>query len=47
MHLPVEVVVTFIALLELLKRGACEVEQSKAWGDIRVKALAQPADSGP
>ena len=43
----VEVVVTFIALLELLKRGACEVEQSKAWGDIRVKALAQPAESGP
>lgn len=42
----VEVVVTFIALLELLKRGQCEVEQSKAWGDIRVRALAQPAASG-
>ena len=41
----VEVVVTFIALLELLKRGTCEVEQSKAWGDIRVRALAQPAAS--
>lgn len=41
----VEVVVTFIALLELLKRGACEVEQSKAWGDIRVRALVQPAAS--
>ena len=39
----VEVVVTFIALLELLKRGTCEVEQSTAWGDIRVRALTQPA----
>lgn len=35
-----EVVVTFIALLELLKRGACEVEQAEAWGDIRVRAAA-------
>ena len=42
----IEVVVTFIALLELLKRGACEVEQENAWGDIRVKALGQPAASG-
>lgn len=42
----IEVVVTFIALLELLKRGACEVEQSSAWGDIRVRALGQPAASG-
>ena len=42
----VEVVVTFIALLELLKRGACEVEQDKAWGDIRVRSLVQPAASG-
>ncbi|HCV00881.1 MAG: hypothetical protein CL897_06435 [Dehalococcoidia bacterium] len=42
----VEVVVTFIALLELLKRGACQVEQSKAWGDIRVRSLAQPVTSG-
>ncbi len=33
-----EAVVTFIALLELLKRGACEVEQAEAWGDIRVRA---------
>ncbi len=41
----VEVVVTFIALLELLKRGTCEVEQSTAWGDIRVRALTQPAAS--
>ena len=42
----IEVVVTFIALLELLKRGTCEVEQDTAWGDIRVKALGQPATSG-
>ena len=41
----VELVVTFIALLELLKRGACEVEQSQAWGDIRVRALVQKAAS--
>lgn len=41
----VELVVTFIALLELLKRGTCEVEQSQAWGDIRVRALAQKAAS--
>ena len=41
----IEVVVTFIALLELLKRGTCEVEQSKAWGDIRVRAAAQKAAS--
>lgn len=33
-----EAVVTFIALLELLKRGACEAEQAEAWGDIRVRA---------
>ena len=42
----IEVVVTFVALLELLKRGACEVEQTAAWGDIRVRALPQPAASG-
>ncbi len=41
----VEVVVTFIALLELIKDGACEVEQEEAWGDIRVRARAQPAAS--
>ncbi len=41
----VELVVTFIALLELLKRGTCEVEQSQAWGDIRVRALVQKAAS--
>ncbi len=40
-----EVVITFIALLELLKRGACEVDQAKPWGDIRVKAATQPATS--
>lgn len=33
-----EAVVTFIALLELLKRGVCEAEQAEAWGDIRVRA---------
>ena len=33
-----EAVVTFIALLEMLKRGVCEAEQAEAWGDIRVRA---------
>lgn len=40
-----EVVVTFIALLELIKDGACEVEQEESWGDIRVRALTQKAAS--
>ncbi len=42
----IEVVVTFIALLELLRRGTCEVEQATRWGDIRVRAAAQPAATG-
>ena len=35
-----EVVVTFMAILELLKANACDAVQSDAWGDIEVVALA-------
>ncbi len=41
-----EVVVTFMALLELLKRGSCDVEQAKPWAEIRVVAIDQPVASG-
>lgn len=40
-----EVVVTFMALLELLKRGVCDVEQAKPWAEIRVVAIDQPVAS--
>ena len=36
-----EVVVSFMAILELLKTGECDARQSAAWGDIEVVALAQ------
>ena len=35
-----EVVVSFLAVLELLKSGACEALQDEAWGDILVVSLA-------
>ena len=35
-----EVVVSFMAILELLKSGECDARQSAAWGDIEVVALA-------
>ncbi|MCC7363585.1 MAG: segregation/condensation protein A [Dehalococcoidia bacterium] len=34
-----EVVVSFLAVLELLKRGECDARQSGAWDDIEVVAL--------
>ena len=34
-----------VSLLELLKRGACEVEQDNTWGDIRVRGPVQPPAS--
>ncbi|GAB4335958.1 MAG: ScpA family protein [Dehalococcoidia bacterium] len=37
----VEVVVSFLAVLELLKAGECEALQADRWGDIEVVALAQ------
>ena len=35
-----EVVVSFMAILELLKAGECDARQSAAWADIEVVALA-------
>lgn len=35
-----EVVVSFMAILELLKSGECDARQNAAWGDIEVVALA-------
>ena len=34
----IEVVLSFLAVLELLKSGECEAAQSAAWGDIEVVA---------
>jgi segregation and condensation protein A len=35
-----EIVVTFMAILELLKAGECDAQQTNAWADIEVVALA-------
>ena len=35
-----EVVLSFMAILELLKSGECDARQDVAWGDIEVVALA-------
>jgi segregation and condensation protein A len=40
----IEVVISFMAVLELLKAGECDAEQSERWGDIEVVALA-PAEA--
>ncbi len=37
----VEVIVAFLAVLELLKSGDCDVHQSATWGDIEVVAIAK------
>ena len=39
----IEIVVSFMAILELLKAGDCDAVQSNAWGDIEVVALAPAA----
>ena len=36
----IEVIIAFMAILELIKGGECEVRQSEAWGDIEVTQLA-------
>lgn len=36
----VEVVISFMAILELLKSGECDAQQGTMWGDIEVVALA-------
>jgi segregation and condensation protein A len=33
-----EVIISFMAVLELLKSGECDARQSAAWGDIEVVA---------
>jgi segregation and condensation protein A len=35
-----EVVLSFLAILELLKGGECDAHQSENWGDIEIVALA-------
>lgn len=42
----VEVIVSFLAILELLKGGECEARQSDTWGDIEVVALEATAVAG-
>ena len=37
----VDVVVSFLAILELIRSGECEAEQDAAWGDIVVVALVR------
>ena len=38
-----EIVISFMAVLELLKSGECDARQSDHWGDIDVVALAPAA----
>jgi len=40
-----EVVVAFLAILELLKSGECDAVQARAWGDIEVVSMPVPAAS--
>lgn len=37
----IEVVISFMAVLELLKTGECDARQSSTWGDIEVVALSR------
>lgn len=39
----IEVIMSFLAVLELLKNGECDARQSGPWGDIEVVALAAVA----
>ena len=41
----IEIVLSFLAVLELLKSGECDAQQSDTWGDIEVVALAVAAAS--
>jgi segregation and condensation protein A len=40
-----EVVVTFLAVLEMLKGGECDAVQAEPWGDIDIVAMRQPAEA--
>lgn len=42
-HSRVEIVISFLAILELLKSGECDARQGETWGDIEVVALAPVA----
>lgn len=44
-HDRVEVIVAFLAILELLKGGDCDARQDEPWGDIEVVALETAAAS--
>lgn len=35
----IEIVIAFLAILELLKAGECDARQSEGWGDIQVVAI--------
>ena len=37
-----EIVLSFLAILELLKTGECDAEQTDAWGDIEVVGIPVP-----
>ena len=39
----IKIVISFMAVLELLKSGECDARQSDHWGDIDVVALAPAA----
>jgi segregation and condensation protein A len=39
-HTRVEVVISFLAILELLKNNECDARQGETWGDIEVVAMA-------
>lgn len=42
----VEIIVSFLAILELLKGGECEARQVDTWGDIEVVAVRSAAAAG-
>jgi len=39
----IEIVISFMAVLELLKAGECDARQASTWGDIEVVALSKEA----
>jgi segregation and condensation protein A len=43
---PLEVIVYFLALLELCKRGAVDLEQAERLGELRVRWLGLPPEEG-
>jgi segregation and condensation protein A len=41
----IEIVIAFMAILELLKAGECDARQAEGWGDIQVVAIRARAGS--